>query len=458
MRRFHPVRRVWRLMRSALWPIPLLIVVLAVGLGVVMPIVDGMLGTGGQDASPLAFVFGGGPSAARGLLGAIAGSLISVTGVVFSLTVVALQLGSSQYSPRLLQTFATDPVVQATLAQLTGTFVYALTALRTVRSADESDGEASFVPRLSITLAFLFALGSVAALVVFLGHLARSLRVETMLRNVHDEATAAMRASTDESSDAGASLPTTPGTPVEAVSSGFVVEVDAELLVRAAREVDVVMALVPRMGDSVVAGTPVAHAWRRDGGAVDLGALTGPVGKAVRLSFEREPDQDAAYSLRKIVDIAGRALSPGINDPTTAVHALSHVSALLGDLLPRPTTAHTWCDEEGVLRLVVPRWSPEALVRLGLEEPLEYATGQPAVLRRIAGVLHELAWRVRGRDLDATLRTLVDRTARRAVESTAIGEREAAAWRGAVDDALAGRWSPAGQVSPRPSTSESPAG
>ena len=458
MSRIHPGRRVWRFMRSSLWPIPLLIVALAVALGVAMPMVDGILGTGGEQASPLAFVFGGGPSAARGLLAAIAGSLISVTGVVFSLTVVALQLGSSQYSPRLLQTFATDPVVQATLAQLTGTFVYALTALRTVRAADESGGGGSFVPRLSITLAFLFALGSVAALVVFLGHLARSLRVETMLRNVHDEATAAIRSSTDRSADPDPDLPASPGTPVEAAGSGFVVEVDEELLVRAARKVDVVMALVPRMGDSVVAGTPVAHAWRRDGGPVDLGALTGPVAKGIRLSYERQPDQDAAYSLRKIVDIAGRALSPGINDPTTAVHALSHVSALLGDLLPRPARAHVWCDEEGVLRLVVPRWGPEELLRLGLEEPLEYATGQPAVLRRMAGVLHEVAWRVRGRDLDATLRSLVDRTARRAVETTAIGEREAAAWRGAVDDALAGRWSPGGQVSPRSATSDAPAG
>lgn len=111
MRDLHPVRRLWRLMRSALWPIPLLVVSLSVALGVGMPIVDGLLGTGGP-GSPLGLVFGGGPAAARDLLSAIAGSLISVTGVIFSLTVVALQLGSSQYSPRLLQTFATDRVVQ----------------------------------------------------------------------------------------------------------------------------------------------------------------------------------------------------------------------------------------------------------------------------------------------------------------------------------------------------------
>jgi len=100
-------------LRGALWPIPCLGVVLAIVLGVLLPAVDSWLdGSGDQ---PLTFVFGGGASAARDLLAAIAGSLISVTGLTFSLTVLALQLSSSQYSPRLLQTFVTDRVVQLTL-------------------------------------------------------------------------------------------------------------------------------------------------------------------------------------------------------------------------------------------------------------------------------------------------------------------------------------------------------
>ncbi|MGY1828443.1 MULTISPECIES: DUF2254 domain-containing protein [unclassified Blastococcus] len=453
----HPVQRLWRGMRSTLWPIPLLTVTLAVGLGVGMPIVDGYLGTGGP-ASPLSFVFGGGPAAARDLLASIAGSLISVTGVIFSLTVVALQLGSSQYSPRLLQTFATDRVVQLTLAQLTGTFVYALTVLRTVRTAEAAAGDDSFVPRVSITLAFLFAVGSVVALVVFLGHLARSLRVETMLRDVHAEATRAVRDEDDEPDDGGR-LPERPGTPVEATGSGFVIDVDVEHLVEAARDADVVLALSPRMGDAVVAGTPLAEAWRRGGGPVeDVAPLRDALSRGVRLSYERSPDQDPAYSLRKIVDIAGRALSPGINDPTTAVHALSHVSALLGVLLRRRGTVRSWCDDDGAVRLLVPQWTADELLTVGLEEPLQYASGQPAVLRRIAGLLHEVAWQVRGEGLDDALRSLLDRTVDLALESTAIENRETSAWRAAFEDALAGRWSPARRLSPRSPVSDAPAG
>jgi hypothetical protein len=156
--------------RGALWPIPGLGVVLAIGLGVLLPAVDGVLESGDD---PLTFVFGGGPAVARDLLAAIAGLLVSVTGLTFSLTVIALQLSSSQYSPRLLQTFVTDRVVQLTLAQLVLTFVYALTVLRTVRTGGATEDDDPFVPRLSITVAYLLTLGSVLALVFFLGHLAR---------------------------------------------------------------------------------------------------------------------------------------------------------------------------------------------------------------------------------------------------------------------------------------------
>ena len=457
MNRPHPVQRLWRLARGSLWPIPLAGVTVALALGILMPLADALLGTAGT-ASPVAVLFGGGPAAARDLLAAISGSLISVTGVTFSLTVVALQLGSSQYSPRLLQTFVTDPVVQVTLAQLVGTFVYALTVLRTVRTADESGG-GTFVPRLSITLAFVFALGAVAALVFFLGHLARSLRVETMLRDVHDEAAQAIRQIDDDRPQFSAELPAEPGVPLEAVGSGFVVDVDVEHLLRAARDADVVIALSPRMGDAVVVGTPLAEVWPAGNSPVDdTTSLHHAVNRSVRLSYERSPAQDAPYSLRKIVDIAGRALSPGINDPTTAVHALSHVSAILGDLLPRRPAVRAWRDDAGTVRVLLPRWTAEELVTVGLEEPLQYASGQPAVLRRIAGLLQEVAWRVRGQGLDELLRALLDRTIEQALGTTSIGARETDTWRSAVGDALAGRWAPSRRPSPRSPASGSPLG
>jgi uncharacterized membrane protein len=432
---------------SSLWPLPVLGIVVAIALGVGLPALDGWLEADGEH--PLTFVFGGGPAAARDLLTAIAGSLISVTGLTFSFTVVALQLSSSQHSPRLLQTFVTDRVVQLTLAQLVATFVYALTVLRTVRAEDATNSDTAFVPRVSVTVGFLLTLVSVVALVLFLGHLARSLRVETMYRDVHREAADTYRSELPEQgapAPAPVELPAGWATHLLARSSGFVTDVAPGRVVAAAAAADVVVLLEPRIGDSVVAGTPVAHVWRRDGGrpdGTDLGRLVDAVQSGVELQFERSPTRDVAYSLRKVADIVVRALSPGTNDPTTAVHGLSHVAALLGDLATRPLAPLRWYDADDVLRLVVPQWDFPALFRLGLEEPVQFASGQPAVLRRMAALLRELAWCApRGR-IDAEVLDQLDRVVRLAEESTSIDPAEAQQWRRHVADAMAGRWIPA---------------
>ncbi len=435
--------RTWTRLRTSLWPLPVLAVVLAVGLGVGFPVVDEVLQQPGGE-HPLTLVFGGGPSAARDVLAAIAGSLISVTGLTFSFTVVALQLASSQHSPRFLQTFVTDRVVQTTLALLVGTFVYALTVLRTVRT--EESGGPAFVPRLSVTVGFALALASVVGLVLFLGHLSRSLRVETMLRDVSEEARETFARELprqEDRSSLGTPLPSGPATPVCAAHSGFVTDVDGEAIAAAAAAAGATVVLEPRIGDSVVTGTPLAHLRPPSadpGGVVE--ALERSLHEGVSLGHERRPEKDVAYSLRKVVDIAVRALSPGTNDPTTAVHALSHVSALLGELATHRLQPIRFRDGDGVVRLVVPQWDLAALVQLGLEEPLAFAGGQPAVLRRLAGLLRELAWRAPRGALDGDLLGYLGRVVRLAAESTEVDAAETARWRWDVTEALSGRWAP----------------
>ena len=440
-------------MGRSLWPWPVVAAVMAVGLGVALPALDAVLEEPGGE-HPLTFVFGGGPSAARDLLAAIAGSLISVTGLTFSFTVVALQLSSSQHSPRLLQTFVTDRVVQATLAQLIATFVYALTVLRTVRAEDATSGGNAFVPRLSVTVGFVLTLVSVIALVLFLGHLARSLRVETMLRDVHDEAGRTYDTELPAADDAPAAavlLPEGAPTHVLAASSGFVVDVDEDAILAAAVAADATVLLAPRIGDSVVSGTPLAHVWwrRSRAGADDAGDVEAAVRRGVSLHFERSPARDVAYSLRKIVDIAVRELSPGTNDPTSAVHALSHVSSLLGELVTRPPRTLALHDEDGILRLAVPAWEIRELVQVGLEEPVQFAAGQPAVLRRMAALLRELAWRAPRGPLDDDLRGYLQRVTELARESSEVSRAETDRWEREFEDAVAGRWSraDAGEVS-----------
>ena len=443
--------------RGSLWPIPCIGIALAIALGVFLPHLDELLERSGTTA--FTFVFGGGPAAGRDLLAAIAGSLISVTGLTFSLTVVSLQLGSSQYSPRLLQTFVTDRTVQVTLAQLMMTFVYALTVLRTVRTESATSGETAFVPRLSITVGYLLTLGSVVALVLFLAHLAQILRVETMLRDVHQEAlgTYGRELIDAEQPQAGEivgaeQLP--PGRPVAICgeSSGFLTGIDEDQLVRAAQDCDAVLLLDVRLGDSVVSRTPLAHAWSRQGGEMDLPALSRSLHRGLRLGFERTPDRDVGYSLRKVVDIVSRALSPGVNDPTTAVHALSHVAAMLGALLIRPLPPRLLHDEDDVLRVVVPSWTAGALLELALEEPLVYAEGQPTVLRRLAELLREVGYVARP-NAQEHLRHWFARLEDVTRDSTHISAEELRQWRERFDDALAGEWAPERPVDLRSTSS-----
>ena len=184
--RKNQIRSAADAVRTQLWPLPTAAVIVSVGVGVALPRfdrhVDGHLPRWLTDV-----LFGGDPGAARTLLDAVSSSLITVTSLTFSLTVVTLQLASSQFSPRLLRTFTRDVFVQGTLALFLATFTYALAVLRSVRSADD-DGENSFVPRISVTIGFLLAVLSVVGLVLFLAHLTAQIRVETMLRNVHEEA------------------------------------------------------------------------------------------------------------------------------------------------------------------------------------------------------------------------------------------------------------------------------
>jgi uncharacterized membrane protein len=383
-------------LRTQIWALPTLGVLLGLALGVVLPRIEAHSGT--LPGSVSTYLFGGGPSAARTFLGAIAGSLVTVTSLTFSLTVVTLQLASSQFSPRLLRTFTSDRFVHATLALFLATFTYALAVLRTVR--DETDDEPPFVPPIAVTLAFLLTVASVLGLVLFLAHLAREIRVETMLRRVHGDAEDTLRRVLVPLGEGSgpASTPTPPAgaAPVQAAASGFLLQVDEAAVLDAAVRADAIVRLGAMPGDLIVARVPVGFAWTRTGREDPdaLDRLREEVVRAISSGFERTATQDVAYGLRQLVDVAVKALSPGINDPTTAVHALGHISALLCELAAHELGPRTLHDDEGQLRAVLHRPDLDDLVELALEQPRLYGAADPLVLGRMFGVLRELAWRV----------------------------------------------------------------
>lgn len=384
--------------RTQLWPLPTLGVVLALALGFALPRFDVSSDTSlpGWLSSVL---FSGDASAARTVLDAVSSSLITVTSLTFSLTVVTLQLASSQFSPRLLRTFTRDLFVQGTLALFLATFTYSLTVLRSVHGSTQTLGE--FVPRISVTLSFVLAIASVIGLILFLAHLAQEIRVETMLRNVHRDASTTVRAVLPMRRDTPGWATTAPQPPTTAVAllapgSGFLVRIEEADLRDAAVEADAILLIDCHPGSSLIERTPLGVAWPRHSTAFDedtLATLRAGVDAAVHTGFERTAAQDVGYGLRQLTDVATKALSPGINDPTTAVHAIGHISALLCELADRQLGSVVLRDDHDDVVVVLNRPDLADLIELAIGQPKRYGASDPQVAGRLLRLLGEVGWR-----------------------------------------------------------------
>lgn len=445
-------RTVWsrtrETVRTELWPLPTAAVIVAIAAGILLPNADAAV-AGDQGGVIAAYLFAGGPDAARTVLSAIASSMITVTSLTFSLTVVTLQLASSQFSPRLLRTFTRDRFVHVTLALFLATFSFALTVLRAVRTG--TDGQAAFVPRLSVTLASLLTVASVFGLVLFLAHLAREIRVETMLVNVYTDASATVDQTLP--SRTGAEPVPLPSPPTDAAmltagASGFLTYVDEHAVYEAACERGAVVVLERQPGASIVEGTPFGRAWSSSGAVLDdddVDALEAAVRRAVSLGEERTAAQDVGFGLRQLTDVATKALSPGINDPTTAVHTLGHSSSLLCRIAQRDDGPRVLRDDGQRVRVVLARPGLPELLDVAVAQPRRYGASDPAVLVRIAGLLRELAFVSDDTHHRRAVADQLTRLRRTAGEQDFDPTEHAAllARLDDVDEALQGPWAPA---------------
>ena len=377
--------RLWR----PFWVLPSAIIVLATVAGVFLPEVD----RGLDDHLP--YFFPGGPSGARDMLGNIAGAMISVTGLVFSITMVVVQLASSQYSPRVLGDFLSSRVTQVTLGIFAASFTYALTVLRSVQG--ESGEGGAFVPQVSVTIGFLLVLASVGMFLAFIHHITNSIQVSSIVSHLGDATADVVDRYLPDPDTPGARLglsrwdpgPGMTAQTLEAVEHGAVVEVDHRRLVSWADEREVVVEILLQVGDFVPEGAPAVKVWRQAGAeevdASDLEALRG----LVVVEQDRFFHQDPGFGLRKLVDIAERALSPGINDPTTAVQVLDELHRILRMVVVRAELP-ALVTRDGAVRLVHRPQRVKQLIDLALAEPLHYGKDTLQVPRRIVPMIEDL--------------------------------------------------------------------
>lgn len=368
-------RRAGHLLRP-FWVVPATWCLLAVAVGLVLPSAESSWLPGSS------LVFEGGAEGARTMLSTIAGAMISVTGLVFSITMVVLQLASSQYSPRVLQAFLGDRTTQHTLGLFAASFVYALVVLRAVRDGQEQPG-------LAISLAFLLVLGAVGMFLAYIHHIATSIGVARILQNTAQQ-------SRDLLADGQCSAwPTTRPEPEEpragrivvAPRSGYLDAVDIPALVHLASRSGVRVELLHPLGAFVAHGSPllVVHELGEEGGAAPEAvlALVSQVG-------ERTMDQDLGYGIRRLVDIAERALSPGINDPTTAVQVLDQLHDLLRRMVTAPATWPVRSDDEGTVRLVLRQPTLAEVVELALADIAHWGEDHRRVRERLAAIMDDL--------------------------------------------------------------------
>ncbi len=387
------IKRIWFHLNSSLWFVPALLVAAAAILATAMIEVD--LRSNMDLAARFPRLFGAGADGSRGLLGAIASSMMTITGVTFSITIVALALASTQYTPRILRNFMQDRTNQMTLGVFVGVFVYALLVLRTIRGGDEA-----FVPSLAVMVGILLTLVSVGVLILFIHHIASSIEASTLISIAAIETIKALNKHFDgvedgDASDDGGNRDHPQGGVWQAVASpatGYIQSVDIQQLIDLAERRDLVLRMERSVGNFIVEGAPILAIHSSEPPPADD---CREIRQAFVIGRFRTIDQDPDFGVRQIVDIALKALSPGINDSTTAATCLDYLGAIIAELSRMKIESDYCSGEKRQLRVISRAATFEEHLGEAFDQIRESASGNTAVLSRMLTAIETIARFVR---------------------------------------------------------------
>lgn len=398
----HP-SAIWQRLLSSFWFIPSLVTLGAIACALVFIQLDEW----SSEASDFAgFIYGGGPEGARAVLSALAGSMITVVSVTFSVTVVALTVASQHFGPRLLANFMRDKAAQLVLGTFIGTFAYCLVVLRTVRG--ESDQISAFVPHVAVTGAMALALMSVAMLIYYVHHVSASMQVSEITASVATDLERSIgrlypeRIGRDLDGGRGAPPPPPDAISINAAASGYVQSVESDHLLALATRCRTVIWLEARPGDFLTRGGLLA---RVSPAPSDVPSFTRRLNDAIVLGADRSAHQDAGFPVQQLVEVALHALSPGINEPFTAVTCIDRLGQGLSMLARRDTPSALRADENGDVRVVTAPLTFSDLLADAFDPMRPYAAKDPTVARHVIDVLDRVARQTtRQGDLDAIRR------------------------------------------------------
>ena len=375
----------WDLIRNSLWFFPTVGIILAVILSNTMVGVDHLIAAENIDALS---VFVTTESAARATLGSLAGALITVTGVVFSVTMLTLAQTSSQFGSRLLRSFLSHNVSQVTLGIFLGTSLYCFGVLRTVRSIGDTT---VFVPHLSVAIGMVLGLLSLITFISFIHHVVQSIQVESVVESVSEELDSAIdrlfperfgKDSTEVEEVVGDiySPKFDEGFEILSDQVGYLQGVDGEFLLEIATKNDFQVKVDVIPGDYIFRGCPIAHVNRA---GVDEDCQT-QIKNCFLTGIRRTPRQDINCVVRELAEVAIRALSPGINDPHTATICIDYLTAAMCKLLRRDKPETSRRDQDGNVRVVTAPITFELVLEEAFGEILFYGRESVVILNHLA--------------------------------------------------------------------------
>ncbi|MDQ6892289.1 MAG: DUF2254 domain-containing protein [Acidobacteriota bacterium] len=387
--------RYWERIRYSFWFLPSTMAVAAVALSFWTVALDRTLSDGSLKG--LRWAYSGGAEGASAVLQTIAGSMITIAGVVFSLTLVALSLASSQFGPRLLRSFMRDTANQLVLGTFVATFLYCLLVLRTIRRADET----AFVPHLSVTIGALLAIASLGVLIYFVHHVSVSIQADEIIARVGAELVDGIERLFPE--QIGEGLPSAQVLPaagrlpedfgrkastVPAAEDGYLQFIDAEALMALAIREDAVIRVERRPGQYLILGDPLVSV--RTGNVVDT-KFSDAVNAAFVVGTQRTTFQDVEFPIDELVEIAARALSPGVNDPFTAMACVDRLGSALCRLARRDLPGPCRFDEQHKLRVFAPAVTFSGLLNRSFDQIRQNARTNAAVSVRLLETLLSIA-------------------------------------------------------------------
>ena len=320
---------------------------------------------------------------ARAVLGLVAGATLTFAAIAFSVSLLLISAASSQFSPRVVHGLFRDPFNKRVMGIVVGTFVYCLVVIRAVRGPLEDAGEA-VVPSLSVLVGGVLGVVAILSIVAFIDHAAHSMEVSTMLDRVTHEAFRSLPATRGQEPETARSdeQPDGDGFVVDFLEHGWVQIVDSEQVLEAVPPGSTVR-VETAAGRYAIPQTPLCRIWPPPD---DTERIASSVRTAVTIGPTRTLQQDETFGVRQLADVALKALSPGINDPTTAQDALFHMGALVRELLDRRPIDRVRTDgDKTLIDAELP--TPDDIVTLAFDEVRLAALGAPAVLIYLLEIL-----------------------------------------------------------------------